>query len=215
MNMTHGQTMSTTNIRLATGLVLLVTGFFTLTSLPGAWFALFLAGVAAWAVTFGKDGRQAFTAPRKLWVIPAGVLMYFVTSLVVEIAIRFTSLEWASSPAAGHLSDIIWMLPFMLMGEELVGIGVLEGARSKGLSILSSSLLSALVFGLMHVSTYWDGSLVSTLLHVLLLQGVARLIFNYVYLKTGRSIWGSWIAHLLVDILALSLVAELSTFMIK
>ncbi len=69
----------------------------------------------------------------------------------------------------------------------------------------TSTLLSAVVFGLIHIPSYWDGSLVSTLLHVLLLQGVARLIFNYVYIKTGRSIFGSWISHMIVDFVVLSI----------
>lgn len=60
----------------------------------------------------------------------------------------------------------------------------------------------------MHTFSYWDGSIVSTIAHVLLLQGVARLIFNYVYLKTGRSIWGSWFTHVLVDLIALSFTSR-------
>lgn len=214
MNTTQ-KTMHTTNGRLMIGAILLIAGFMALTTLAGFWFALFLAGMVAWAITFGKETRQVFTAPRKLWLIPTGVIVYFIISILVGIVIRFTPFEWAASPFSGQLGQIIWMLPFMLMGEELVGIGVLEVARSKGLSIVSSSLLSALIFGLMHVSTYWDGSIVSTLLHVLLLQSVARLIFNYVYLKTGRSIWASWMTHLLVDLIALSFAAEFGTFIIK
>ncbi|MBR3320349.1 MAG: CPBP family intramembrane metalloprotease, partial [Exiguobacterium sp.] len=92
--------------------------------------------------------------------------------------------------------------------EELLGIGILEGAKSKGLSTLLSSLLSAVVFALLHVPAYWDGSLFSTLLHVLLLQGFARLLLNYVYLKTGRSIWGSWVTHLIIDLIALSVAVQ-------
>ncbi|MEC6748978.1 CPBP family glutamic-type intramembrane protease [Marinilactibacillus sp. XAAS-LB27] len=90
-------------------------------------------------------------------------------------------------------------MPFALMGEELLGIGVLEVARSKGWSFVNASLLSALIFGLLHVIAYWNGDIISTVLHVLLLQAVARLIFNFIYLKTGRSIIGSWTIHLLVD----------------
>lgn len=61
---------------------------------------------------------------------------------------------------------------------------------------------------------YWDGSLFSTLLHVLLLQGVARIIFNFIYLKTGNSIWGSWVAHMLVDIIALFVAQSIMVGMI-
>lgn len=199
------QTMRTTNGRLVVGAVLLVIGFFALTQIEGAWPSLFIAGVAAWIVTFQKQTLEILTFPKKIWIIPLGAVLYFIISTGIGLVANQAGLEWAANPASGHLAQILFMLPFMLMGEELLGIGILEGARSKGLSIWSSTLLSAVIFGLMHIFSYWDGSVVSTLLHVLLLQGLARLIFNYIYLKTGRSIWGSWIAHLIVDLIALSL----------
>lgn len=92
----------------------------------------------------------------------------------------------------------------MMMGEELLGIGILEAARSKGMSLIKSTLLSTIIFGLLHIFVYWDGSIISTVAHVLLLQGVSRLIFNYIYLKTDLIIWGSWATYIIVDIIALS-----------
>jgi len=198
------KTMRTTNGGLVIGALLLLVGFLGLTQWEWAWSALFIGGLAAWAVAFKKDSLQVLTFPKKVWMIPLGVLLYFVTSMLIGLIASAAGMEWVANPAAGHLGQIALMVPFMLMGEELLGIGVLEGARSKGLSMWMSTLLSALVFGLMHIPSYWDGSFVSTLLHVLLLQGVARLIFNYIYIKTGRSIFGSWIAHMIVDFIALS-----------
>lgn len=138
-----------------------------------------------------------------------------ITLGAILLAIGFWALiefswAWWSLFIAGILSWIIAFkqdakLPFMLMGEELLGIGILEAIRSKGFTLSISSLISALIFGLMHISAYWDGYFISTLLHVLLLQGIARLIFNYIYLKSGQSIWGSWLTHILVDFIALSL----------
>ncbi|MDA5561760.1 hypothetical protein PJK55_13550 [Exiguobacterium sp. MMG028] len=197
--------MRTTTRGLLIGALLLAIGFLALTTLEWAWWAVFVGGVFAWAIAFKQDGKQVLSFPHKLWIAPVGVLIYFITSMGIGLIMGMLGFEWVSNPAAGHLGQIIWMLPFMLMGEELLGIGVLEGARSKGLSILTSSLLSALIFGLLHIPSYWDGSLISTVLHVLLLQGVARLIFNYIYIKTGRSIWGSWFTHMIVDLIALAL----------
>ncbi|UKS56373.1 MULTISPECIES: CPBP family intramembrane glutamic endopeptidase [Exiguobacterium] len=199
------KTMRTTNGGLLVGSLLLLVGFVALVQFDWAWWALFLCGLVAWAVTFKKDSLQAVTFPKKLWMIPVGALLYVVLSILIGLIASSTGLEWAANPASGHLGQIAFMLPFMLMGEELLGIGILEGARSKGLSMWTSTLLSAVVFGLIHIPSYWDGSLVSTLLHVLLLQGVARLIFNYVYIKTGRSIFGSWISHMIVDFVVLSI----------
>ena len=165
---------------------------------------MFIGGGLAWLIAFQTDSKIAFSRPRKLWLIPVGAIVYLVTATLTGLLAKGIGFDWAANPGAGHLNQLIFMLPFMLMGEELLGIGILEGLRSKGLSFLLSSLISALIFGLMHVFSYWDGSVFSTVAHVLLLQGVARLIFNYVYLKMGRSIWGSWLTHLLIDLIALA-----------
>ena len=196
--------MSSNNVKLLLGALFLLIGFIMLNYFDWAWWGLFIGGIIAWAITFKQDSKQALSLPHKWWAIFLGVLIYFVYSFVVFNIITRLGFEWAANPQAGNLSGIILILPFMLFGEELLGVGILEGARSKGLSFLSSSLISAVVFALLHVPSYWDGSMVSTLLHVLLLQGVARLILNYVYIKTGRSIWGSWVTHILIDVIALS-----------
>lgn len=189
--------------RLGVGAVALAGGFWLLSTFSWAWWALFIGGLIAWAVVFQGHAREAFSMPKKLWVIPIGIVVYLLFGLVVgNLAVKF-GLNWSANPAAGHLGLLIFKIPFMLMGEELLGIGILEAARNKGASLTTSTLLSALIFGLMHVFVYWDGSWFSTLLHVLLLQGVARLIFNYVYLLMGKSIWGSWLTHVGVDLLAL------------
>lgn len=199
------KTMRTTTNGLLAGSMLLLVGFLALALFNWAWWGLFVGGLVAWIITFKKDGLQALSFPKKLWLAPVGVALYFASSMMIGLTMGALGFEWAANPAVGHLGQIIWMLPFMLMGEELLGVGILEGARSKGLSMLTSSLISAVVFGMMHIPSYWDGSFVSTLLHVLLLQGVARLIFNYIYIKTGRSIWGSWVTHMIVDLIALGI----------
>ncbi|MEI5993435.1 type II CAAX prenyl endopeptidase Rce1 family protein [Candidatus Enterococcus mansonii] len=197
-------TMQSSTAGLIMGALLMLVGFWGLLSFSWLWWGLFAGGVLAWALAFGKNSLAAFRVPRKLWTIPIAVISYFVVGILIGLLSNFLGFHWAANPANGHLNAIIFMLPFMLMGEELLGIGILEGAQSKGLSLSTSTLLSALIFGLLHIPAYWDGSWFSTLAHVLLLQGVARLILNIVYLKTGKSIWGSWIAHVLIDLIALS-----------
>ncbi|MBS5932835.1 MAG: CPBP family intramembrane metalloprotease [Clostridiales bacterium] len=67
-----------------------------------------------------------------------------------------------------------------------------------------ATVCSAIVFALLHVPTYWDGSLLITTLHVLALQGVSRLIFNTAGVKSN-SIILPWVIHVLFDILMLGL----------
>ncbi|WP_086315572.1 hypothetical protein A5821_003062 [Enterococcus sp. 7F3_DIV0205] len=204
--MKTNDTLPSSTMGLFGGAVLMIIGFWALMAFSWAWWGLFVGGALAWVLAFGKESKSAFRAPRKLWVIPVAVLSYFVIGLVIGLLSKSLGFNWAANPASGHLGAIILMLPFMLMGEELLGIGILEAAQSKGLPLIASTLLSALVFGLMHIPSYWDGSWFSTVAHVLLLQGVARLILNIAYLKMGKSIWGSWIAHVLIDLIALSVM---------
>lgn len=189
--------------RLVVGAAALVGGFWLLSTFAWAWWALFVGGLIAWIVMFQGNTREAFSLPKRLWIIPLGIIAYLLYGIAAGTIATKLGLNWSANPASGHLGLLIFKIPFMLMGEELLGIGILEAARNKGASLTTSTLLSALLFGLMHVFVYWDGSWFSTILHVLLLQGVARLIFNYVYLVMGKSIWGSWLTHVGVDLIAL------------
>ncbi|MEN2259745.1 CPBP family glutamic-type intramembrane protease (plasmid) [Paraclostridium benzoelyticum] len=59
-------------------------------------------------------------------------------------------------------------------------------------------MLSSICFGLLHYSTYFNGSLVNTLIHILLIQGLVRIFFNFAALKSN-SIIVPWIIHVVFD----------------
>ncbi|MDG2530841.1 CPBP family intramembrane glutamic endopeptidase [Caulobacter endophyticus] len=89
-----------------------------------------------------------------------------------------------------------------LLGEELVTILPLLGVLTlchrrlglpRGASIAIAWLVSAMIFGALHLSTYgWN------LVQVLLVIGVARLVLTIPYLLT-RSVWASFTAHICLD----------------
>lgn len=93
-------------------------------------------------------------------------------------------------------------LPIMLMGEELFSIYFLSIFSSK-ISLPLASISSAVIFGLIHFSTYYDGSIVKTLVHILFIQGIARILFNQAAIKSN-SIWVSWTIHLLFDLTSIA-----------
>ncbi|WP_225419637.1 CPBP family glutamic-type intramembrane protease [Lapidilactobacillus wuchangensis] len=186
--------------------VLMIIGYCSLMLFEWAWWGILVSGIFAWLIAFNPSGKAAFSRPEHVWLIPLGVILYFGVSMIVGAWANAVGLKWAGSPAAAQpLFPMLAQLPFMLMGEELLGIGVLEGARARGWSWLPSTLLSGLIFGMLHFLDYWDGSVASTMLHVLMLQGVARLILNRIYLHSGQSIWSSWLAHVLIDLLAFAI----------
>ncbi|MFP7371325.1 CPBP family intramembrane glutamic endopeptidase [Lactococcus lactis] len=100
---------------------------------------------------------------------------------------------------------LLLFIPLMLVGEELFSITILETFRKWGWSFWLASLCSAIIFGIIHFQTYYGGNILRTVLQILLIQGGARLIFNYVYQKT-RSVWASWTVHLLFDLIPLTLM---------
>lgn len=203
--------MATTKFRTSGGrlfaaAILMVIGYCSLMLFEWAWWGMLASGILAWLIAFNPSGKAAFGRPRHLWLIPLGVILYFGVSVLVGTWASAVGLKWAGNPTSSQpMGPVLLQLPFMLMGEELLGIGVLEGARAQGWSWLPSTLLSGVIFGMMHFLDYWDGSVFSTVLHVLLLQGVARLILNRIYLHGGQSIWSSWIAHVLIDLVAFTL----------
>ncbi|WP_430610383.1 CPBP family glutamic-type intramembrane protease [Enterococcus sp. DIV0876] len=130
--------------------------------------------------------------------------MNFTLSYVV---INILQLGLDGNPLSGHIP---WLqLPFMLLGEELLSFYILLISASLLIntkhSLLWSNLISALVFALLHVFTYWNGNIFLTLFHVLLLQGLSRLILNTVGLRTN-AVWIPWTIHILFDIISLGLV---------
>ncbi|PVM86794.1 CPBP family intramembrane metalloprotease [Caulobacter radicis] len=89
-----------------------------------------------------------------------------------------------------------------LLGEELVTVlpflAVLtlchrRLALPRGVAIAIAWIVSAMIFGALHLSTYgWN------LVQVLLVIGIARLVLTIPYLLT-RSVWASFTAHICLD----------------
>lgn len=79
------KTMRTTNSGLLIGAILLLIGFGTLVQWESAWSALFVCGLIAWAVAFKKDSLQVLSFPKKIWMIPLSVILYFVVGLLIGV----------------------------------------------------------------------------------------------------------------------------------
>ena len=195
-----------TFIQLISGALILGIGFIALSAFSWAWWSLFITGMLAWFITFQKEGWQGFKLSKKVWISLLAVFITFCVSMITALISKSLGFNWAANPFHGTIFALAFKVPLMLMGEELLSIWILESAQSKGLSFIKSTLLSSAIFGLLHIFVYWDGGFVSSLIHVLLLQSVARLIFNYVYIKTGRSLWGSWLTHYLFDTIGFLIV---------
>lgn len=165
------------------------------------FFSLIFFGLIAFILTFGVNfTKQLFAVPKKFSstvsiYLPVCLIIGFITALVLKLI--FPDLK-GNSESNNPLWFYFIIMPFALMGEEVFSIFWLEVAKLKYSSLIAS-LISAVIFGLIHFSTYYDGNVVTTLIHILLLQSVSRIFFNMAY-ERSESIWTSFIIHYLMDL---------------
>jgi membrane protease YdiL (CAAX protease family) len=87
---------------------------------------------------------------------------------------------------------------FALIGEELFSIYFYDLFKLKA-SPLVANILVSIIFGLIHYWTYFNGSILLTILQVIALQGSARFWFNRSY-EQSNSILTSFAVHYLFDL---------------
>ncbi|MFK4965633.1 CPBP family glutamic-type intramembrane protease [Lactococcus garvieae] len=168
---------------------------------------LLIFSLLAAVLIFKKSMLEWFRKPEgkylKLIVLCffANVIWSFFGGILVQLIFGLAGNH--GNAAIGNLA-LLPFVPFMLMGEEIFSITLLETFRKKfGWGTGVSSLLTAFIFGMIHFQTYFGGDVLRTIVQILLVQGAARLIFNFAYLKT-KSIWTSWTVHLIFDMVMLT-----------
>lgn len=202
-----------------------VAGFAALLVLPrllqgvaGAWMGAIMFVVlqlAGLALAVGDAWKAIFRRPtlRDVFIALACVpLMVIVPGAVAWFGIGPSglssnpSIEAMGALAPVHVANMLAMSAVQLLGEELVTIlpllvllSVLYRAGVKPwLAILVSWVVTALVFGALHLPTYdWHVG------QALLVIGTARLILTGVYVLT-RNVWASTITHIANDWMAMS-----------
>lgn len=135
-----------------------------------------------------------------LTLLASGVVAFFYGKIGLAHANPATEIV-ARLPGVERMIFLAGTAP-QLLGEELVTILPLLGLLTlchrrlglpRGVSIAIAWVVSAMIFGALHLSTYgWD------LVQVLLVIGVARLVLTIPYLLT-KSVWASFTAHVCLD----------------
>lgn len=207
MNKIIGKQIDLSRALLGTGIVGIgVLGLFYAPAIISI-VSLAISGFAALWVVYGKDtALTIFSKPKSpTKYIFKYFLLNILVSFTVSIILQYI-LKWnlSGNPAnEGFQLLTLFVIPIMLLGEELFSIFFLSIFSSK-FSLPVASLLSAIIFGLIHYSTYNNGNILHTLVHILLIQGVARLLFNQAAIKSN-SIYTSWVVHVLFDFFAFTL----------
>lgn len=191
------------------GFFFLLLGFFNLSY---GWivflspYSLTLTGLIAFYMVFGKDFFLLFSKPIKPF--KNFVVFFFLIVLStfgISYLLQFVlNIGLSSNPIGGHVP---WLkLPFMLFGEEMISfytfILTANLLKKSNHSILIGNLVSAILFAVLHIATYWNGDFFLTLFHVLALQGIARIIFNTSGIKSN-TILVPFTIHFIFDIITL------------
>lgn len=175
--------------------------------------ALLFAGIplAALALVAGPAWRALFRPvglPEIRLMLGFALLNILVTFAVGLLVYKLlgTNANPAVTLLAGmdHTERLLFFLKTLpqLLGEEvftilpflaLLHLGTHQLRLSRGSAVLLATLLSALLFALVHLPTYgWN------LLQCLLVIGSARLVLTLAYLRT-RNLWVSTGAHIIND----------------
>lgn len=165
-------------------------------------FGLFIGCLIGTPLILGKEGTiKLFKKPTHLFRWAFGMyLVDTIWGLGIGITLKYSGVIMKGNDVEDHLGWLFYLfIPFMLMAEEMLSLTLLEDLAKK-MPLWLASLFSALLFGLLHFWTYNNGYLGFTLIHILALQGVARLWLNIAYFKGGHSIWTSWLSHMLIDL---------------
>lgn len=191
------------------GLGLLAIGFWAMNPLSEilpnlGFFSLAITGALAFVIGLGKESlKRLFATPVNFWknfgkYLGLSVIYGIVAGVTVQLVIHGTK----GNPESEN-PWIFLILPIALLGEELFSLYILETAN-KYTSTTAASLISCVVFGLIHTATYYHDSILITVIQVLILQGGARWFFNQSYLKSERSIWTSYAVHVGLDCITFS-----------
>lgn len=165
--------------------------------------ALAFAAPGRWTAIFGRVGLREI----RLMVVFA--LLNIVISMAVGVVVKTFGTVTANATIAGaaaldgpQLANLFAKVAPQLLGEELITIlpflAILAfGHRRLGLSrnaaVLVAWILSAIIFGLLHLPTY-DWNIVQCLVVI----GSARLVLSWAYVWS-KNIWVSTGAHIIND----------------
>lgn len=168
-----------------------------------------LLSIVSLVIAFGKSGlSDVFSKPLKpiknivVWYV-ISLIVSFISGILLTVVFK---LNLHSNPGSEHIVQTLISLPFVLLFEEVISIFVLlvvsnftyKKTDKLKLAYTIGIILSSIFFGLLHYSTYFNGNVMHTLIHILFVQGLARIFFNLAALKSN-SIIVPWIVHVVFD----------------
>lgn len=140
------------------------------------------------------------------------VLSFVVATAAALILTKVLHLVLASNPGHRDVIQTLSKLPLQLFFEEGISLFILivcanlifKASKSLKSSFLIANIISAIIFGLLHYWTYQEATVLNTLLHVIAIQGTARLVFNWAAIRSN-GITIPYLIHLVYDLTTFTL----------
>lgn len=164
---------------------------------------LALAAGRGWTALFPRPtGRDLLLGLvfMPLALLASGIVAFFyskagaahanpATEIVVQLPVAQRAIFLAGTAPQLLGEELVTILPFLA----ILTLCHRRLGLPRGAAIAIAWIVSAMIFGALHLSTYgWN------IVQVLLLIGVARLVLTIPYLLT-RSVWASFTAHICLD----------------
>lgn len=165
------------------------------------YFTLASFGTIAYIMVFGSQAyKKLYQKPVKF---RKNFVTYFLLTLLFSLVLGtlisiITHTQKGNAAANNPLWFFFLIMPFALIGEELFSIYFYDLFKLK-ISPLAANILVSIIFGLIHYTTYFNGSIVLTVVQIILIQGSARFWFNKSY-EQSQSILTSFAIHYVFDL---------------
>lgn len=184
------------------------------------WAIVTTSAILGLGILIGKDGLKLAFSWSKLSFTQTILLGIGIIIISFVVAVAMAGLETYVFNFKIHPNDagkqnylqLMLTLPGYMLFEEvwtavmliIVARYAFKATRDYAKSFWIASIIVAVIFGLGHFTTYFNGNLWQTIIHVLIVQGIARIIFNISTFKTD-TILLPFIIHWIYDVLTFTI----------
>ncbi|WP_225419643.1 CPBP family intramembrane glutamic endopeptidase [Lapidilactobacillus wuchangensis] len=126
-----------------------------------------------------------------LWGVPLAIVVGLASDILFQVLFGKSTENTVANVITVQM--IVFRVPFMLLGEELICTNIMIALEKMGLKFRYASVISGLLFAAWHIPAYGfvPLQLIITILPI-------RLALNYIW-KKSNSVWVSWICHFAFD----------------
>ncbi|AGN17223.1 CPBP family intramembrane glutamic endopeptidase [Methanobrevibacter sp. AbM4] len=163
---------------------------------------LFFSSIIVPLYAFKGHWREIFKKPEinDIWVIIFCVAGDLLLGILLSFLLSYLGLVGADNSWLNYtIWDFLWVFPQLVWEEVLRFIPFIaslylcyKGSDKRNLSVIIATIISLLVFGFVHITTYGN------VFYALIGVGFGSIFLAYSYLRT-KNLFVAYIVHVLID----------------